>query len=250
MSVTVSIVNYRTADRLPACVAAVCTRVPTLAHIIVVDHDTAPLPHLPSTVPLTIIRQDNAGFGAGHNRAARETTDDFLLFLNPDALLTTSLDTLLTHITDPRVAVVAPLLTDANDRADPFCAGQDHTLLRLLSAHLHLPALPSAAGTVDRVSGAAMLVRRDAFLAVGGFDENYFAYFEDADLCRRLRDNGHLVVFDPSVTVRHDGSASFSDRRRQKAIYDASQDRYLRTYRPHLEAVVAGMIRRVWRRVM
>jgi GT2 family glycosyltransferase len=56
------------------------------------------------------------------------------------------------------------------------------------------------------VSGAAMLLERVAFMNVGGFDENLFLYKEDEDLCLRLREAGALVIYEPSVVIRHHGS--------------------------------------------
>jgi GT2 family glycosyltransferase len=61
---------------------------------------------------------------------------------------------------------------------------------------------------IDWVMGAAMLVRHDRFDEVGGFDEGYFLYWEDADLCRRLRDRGYTTRYVPGAIVRHAGGAS------------------------------------------
>ena len=62
----------------------------------------------------------------------------------------------------------------------------------------------SRAQAVDWVGGAAMMVRRDAFLDVGGFDSSIFMYMEDVDLCRRLRANGWTIRYEPGVSVEHD----------------------------------------------
>jgi GT2 family glycosyltransferase len=84
-------------------------------------------------------------------------------------------------------------------------------------------------GTPDWVSGACMLVRRDAFAAVGGFDEDFFLYCEDTDLCRRLRDAGHDIRYEPGAGVRHVGGAS-SDTGQTRAIAARSRVRYARKH--------------------
>jgi GT2 family glycosyltransferase len=66
----------------------------------------------------------------------------------------------------------------------------------------------ASAGTADWVSGACMLVRREIFEAIGGFDERFFLYCEDTDLCRRVWDAGHAVRFVPAAVVRHVGGHS------------------------------------------
>ena len=74
-----------------------------------------------------------------------------------------------------------------------------------------------------------MLVRRDAFEAVGGFDEGFFLYCEDTDLCRRLRDAGHEVRYEPAAEVRHVGGAS-SGAGETQAIAARSRVRYARKH--------------------
>src|SRR5262245_15301006 len=77
---------------------------------------------------------------------------------------------------------------------------------------------------VDWVSGACMLVRRSAFEAVGGFDERYFLYWEDADLCRRLRAHGYHVRYVPNATAVHSvGQSSKTVRARAiRAFHDSA----------------------------
>ena len=76
-----------------------------------------------------------------------------------------------------------------------------------------MSAALGAGGRVDWVSGACMLVRRRAFEQVGGFDEKYWMYWEDADICRRLHDSGWAVTLHPEATAHHStGSSGQSER--------------------------------------
>ena len=84
---------------------------------------------------------------------------------------------------------------------------------------------------VDWVSGACMMVRRTAFEAVGGMDEQFFLYWEDADLCFRLKQRGWLTTYNPSVAVTHLTGRSSSRARKESLIaFHRSAFRY---YRKH-----------------
>ena len=85
-------------------------------------------------------------------------------------------------------------------------------------------------GEPEWLSGACMLVRREAFESVGGFDEGFFLYCEDTDLCRRLRDAGHRLRFEPAAEIRHVGGAS-SDAGETRAIAARSRVRYASKHR-------------------
>jgi GT2 family glycosyltransferase len=165
--------------------------------------------------------RENVGFGRGVNQAMAASTSDYVLVMNPDCQLSVGALTPLMALldADATCAVVAPQILDpdgtpqGNARGDPDMLtglfGRTSALRRRLSglsvARRNVVSATDhgAAGTVDWVSGACMLVRRSAVVAVGGFDERYFMYWEDADLCRRLRANGSIVSYVPAVTAVH-----------------------------------------------
>jgi N-acetylglucosaminyl-diphospho-decaprenol L-rhamnosyltransferase len=161
----------------------------------------------------------NLGFGGGHNLLAGKTDAQYLLILNPDVELVEpgSIGRLLVLVAgDAHVKAVGPKLVLPDGSAQPY----DHGRLYGLRAQIALNGGHSYWRETDVrqevawVSGAAMLIERAAFTAVGGFDEKLFLYKEDEDLCLCLRNAGGAVVYDPAVTVRHHGGV-VADRHRE-----------------------------------
>lgn len=190
---------------------------------------------------------DNVGFARGVNQGVRLASAPLILIMNPDCRLVagaveTMAATLETH---PSCAIVGPRIlnpdgsTQGSARGDPdvFTGLFGRTmLLRRLMPELPISkrnVVPDAATvhgedsvTVDWLSGACMLARRDAFEQVDGFDERYFLYWEDADLCRRLRGIGYHVRFVPGATAVHRVAHS-SQRARSAAIRAFHESAYL-----------------------
>jgi GT2 family glycosyltransferase len=154
---------------------------------------------------------DNLGFGGGHNRLAGETAAAYLLILNPDVeiLVSGTVARLLRVLTgSDRAKAVGPKLVMVDGHPQPY----DHGRLRGARAALALKGGHSywrateVRQEVAWVSGAAMLVERAAFQAIGGFDRKLFLYKEDEDVCLRLREAGGAIVYEPGAVVRHHGS--------------------------------------------
>jgi N-acetylglucosaminyl-diphospho-decaprenol L-rhamnosyltransferase len=161
----------------------------------------------------------NLGFGGGHNLLADETDAQYLLVLNPDVLLIEprSIERLLALVTrDGRVKAVGPKLVLADGSAQPYDHGRLHGLraqIALKGGHSYWRET-GVRQEVAWVSGAAMVIERAAFTEIGGFDEKLFLYKEDEDLCLRLREAGGAVVYEPAVSLRHDGGV-VADRHRE-----------------------------------
>jgi N-acetylglucosaminyl-diphospho-decaprenol L-rhamnosyltransferase len=190
----------------------------------------------------------NLGFGGGHNLLAARTEAPYLWILNPDVeLLSPDGVTTLVSILrgDGRIVAVGPKLLTATGGPQRY----DHGRLRGPRAQIALRGghsywRPTDARTrVAWVSGAALLIKRDAFMEIGGFDENLFLYKEEEDLCWRLRATGGQIIYEPSVTLRHLGSV-VADRRGQLAV----AERYFiakHCRRPRAQRVCAATHRRL-----
>jgi GT2 family glycosyltransferase len=223
--VSVIIVNYRSYPELDACLASLRDHGGASLEVTVVDNasvadalDAVSRCHPGARL---LPRSDNPGFAAAVDEGARQTSGDYLLLLNPDcAVLPDAVGTLARYLDEhPRVAAVGPRVYDPDGQVQRSARGRPGPLTALfgrtsLASRLwpdnpisrrNLPAdhrttLPLE---VDWIAGSCLMIRAAAFHAVGGFDERFFLYWEDADLCRRLRETGWLVVHLPSAGVVH-----------------------------------------------
>jgi len=152
----------------------------------------------------------NPGFGAANNRGARASHGDLLMFLNNDTLVRTEiLSRIESHFAGSPSCGAAGLQLLNTDGTVQYSSGKFPTPWsewRMKRGH----NLYRGEDTVRRdwVSGAAMVVRRSVFEEVGGFDDQYFMYFEDVDLCARIRGAGHEIHYLHSISVQHLGGGS------------------------------------------
>ena len=228
------IVNYNSGPHLAECLMSLDAGLAGLNwELVVVDNASiddseavAEREEIKNRVRL-VRRSTNTGFAAAANLGARTAAANLLLFMNPDCIVAPGfLDPLIDELdTAARAAAVAPCVfnedgsSQGNARGDPTMMtglfGRSTLLSRLFpSARLArrnvLQTEDQTVRSVDWVSGSCVLVRRGAFNEVGGFDERYFLYWEDADLCRRLRNAGWSVRFRPDARVVHVGARSSS----------------------------------------
>jgi GT2 family glycosyltransferase len=178
----------------------------------------------PESARLSILPQSsNLGFAAACNIGARSVSADWLLFLNPDCELQPQAVANLVRAAeaDPTVGIAGGLLLnpDGTEQAGGRCrvptpwrsftrAFGLKSLARrwptLFAGYdLNSTPVPAAATFVDMISGACMLVRRAATLEVGLFDERYFLYCEDHDLCMRFLEAGWRILFVPDAKIVH-----------------------------------------------
>lgn len=219
-------VSYNCADLLAVALASLESQVvPGGFEVIVVDNassdDSA---GVAARVPgVTVVPLGkNVGFAAANNVGARLARGEQLLFVNPDVDVPSGVVAALSEFLAgiPTAAAVGAKVVGRDGRLQKFCARRFPTLINLLVlvsgleesrwagsalAHRYYPTAFYERGPapVDALCGAFMLVARRAFEAVGGFDENYFLYAEDLELCRRLRRAGGEIWYLPVGPVRH-----------------------------------------------
>jgi hypothetical protein len=209
--VSISIVNANSRDDLLACLESLKG---VDAEIVVLDNasEDGSVAAVRERFPeVRLIEQRHrAGFGANNNTIIRATTSRYVYLLNPD---TTSddwgLERMVAHLdANPGVAALGPKLVHADGRHQQSAWRFPTPAVAALGlATLGRAGVVQSTGTrtreVDWAIAAALLVRRDALEAVGLFDEDFFMYSEETDLCLRLRRAGWRIEYFPEVTVVH-----------------------------------------------
>jgi N-acetylglucosaminyl-diphospho-decaprenol L-rhamnosyltransferase len=254
--VTAILVNYNAGNELAVALRSIqsdCAQVEWEA--VVVDNASSDnSAAIVETFPrATLIRNPaNVGFGRAVNQAAAVATAPRLLLVNPDCRLVSGAISTLRSVLDaePSCAVVGPRIFDPDGTVQGSARGDPDMLTGLFgrtgALRVLLPFLPVArrnvvvedavrtgasSVVVDWLSGACMLIRRDAFTAAGGFDERFFLYWEDADLCRRLRNRGFQVRYVPGASAVHQvGRSSQTARRSSIRAFHASAYLYYATH--------------------
>lgn len=159
--------------------------------------------------PVILIRNAAPkGFGANHNQAFRYATGRYFCVMNPDIRLGSNpFELLLTCFTDTSVGVVAPLVLGENGEVEDSARRFPTPLTIMWKASGRCKGTDYAIGRdpfhPDWVGGMCMVFPRAMFQNLGGFDERYFLYYEDVDLCARLRLLGYEVLVSPQATVTH-----------------------------------------------
>jgi GT2 family glycosyltransferase len=159
--------------------------------------------------PIKLLRNESPkGFGANHNQAFRHASGRYFCVMNPDIRLDKNpFETLRASLADTSVGVVAPLVLDANGEVEDSARRFPTPLTILCKAMGRCKGTDYVIGDEpihpDWVGGMCMLFSSAVFERLDGFDERYFLYYEDVDLCARLRLQGFEVMLNPAAKVTH-----------------------------------------------
>jgi GT2 family glycosyltransferase len=235
MLLSILIVNWNVRELLRACLLSVRREMLLPAdqyELIVLDNasrDGSVAMLHEAFADLQVIASDvNLGFGAGCNRAFAQARGRFVLLLNPDTeIIDHALDGLLAVLqAQPRAAIVAPRLIRSDGRFQRDSAGALPTLANVAWNYFFLQQLlprrwapqalfleddPRVLRPIEWVSGASMMLRREA-LGAQIFDESFFLFGEDMDLCDRVRRAGWAVLYDGTHSIVHHHGSSFDQQ--------------------------------------
>ena len=248
----VVVVNYNTGAYLARCMQSIHSAADGLAlDVVVVDNasrDGSADPVEDRGDVRVIRNRENRGFARAANQGIRETDAPFVLLLNPDAEVVGGTLRELVELARerPRAGAIGCLVRNPDGTVQPSARRVPRMGEALVHAFLG-PVLPGNPFTrrytmagwdrrtereVEWVSGSAVLLRREAIDQVGPFDEGYFMYVEDVDLCTRLRRAGWKIVFSPVLQVVHQiGVSTRGQRGRMAFEHSRSIYRYFVKFR-------------------
>jgi N-acetylglucosaminyl-diphospho-decaprenol L-rhamnosyltransferase len=248
----VVIVNYNTGAYLERCLASLVThRGECDLEVLVIDNASRDGSHTAGVAAHPFARlienPANVYLSPAWNQGARETAAPYLLFLNPDAEFFggTLADYVRVAREHPRAGIVGPMVRNpdgtvyASGRRFPSVVDATfHAMLSPFSRDNPFTRRYEMDGwdrrterEVDWVSGACMLMPREAFDAMGGFDEGFPLYAEELDIATRLRDAGRRVLFTPEVEILHAIGVSTGRSRAILLMHSRSVYRYYRKHR-------------------
>jgi N-acetylglucosaminyl-diphospho-decaprenol L-rhamnosyltransferase len=254
MTLLIVIVSWNGRMDLERSLASLFEAPPVVPHsIVVVDNgsDDGSADMVAGRYPsVQLIRSaENLGFARGNNLALREAESDVILLLNPDTIVPAgAIDALLARLmAHPTAAAAGPRIIDGDGEPElsfgrmptPLTEARRKLTSRLYEARVPLfPALvrrmTARERTVDWVTGACLLVRRDRAEAVGFLDERFRLYWEDVDFCAALRARGWTILFTPAAQILHlrGRSAASAPAAANRAYRDAQLAFYAK-HQPH-----------------
>lgn len=233
IDISVIVVNYNTAELVKRCIESILAQRDVIFEIIVIDNASADnsvdvLREFDNEITL-IANDNNLGFGKANNQGFRVSKGRHLFLLNPDAVLLTEHD-LLNAVcymdAHKEYGLVGTRIYDSSEQhVITLC---DH-YPRQKQSSVDFSKLPGKWATV---LGASMLIPREVFEKVKGFDEDFFLYAEETDLCLRIRKVGFKIGYTEKVSVQHVGCASTRKTPAEKVMRLKKEAKYL-FYKKH-----------------
>lgn len=222
LKLSIITINYNTLKLTTDCIRSIENNYKKelesgLMEIIIVDNaskegSVPELSKLKSYIPnLTVVEsKQNLGFGKGNNLAAAKAKGNYLLFLNSDTIIEdTGFIRMVNFMEDhPEIGILGGKLKNLN-KTQQSSAGSDYNLFNVIFLLLgferfgFLRKSPKKIEKVAWVSGACLMIRRDIFEKIGGFEKEIFMYMEDVDICFRARQNGFNTFFYPNINLIH-----------------------------------------------
>lgn len=257
MDISFIIVNYKSEKYLEKCISSIKEKVSGVDYEIIVVNNSNLEVRLPSEIGC-INTGHNVGYGAGCNAGAKLAQGEILCFLNPDTeVISENIKNLLNEFEkDEKLAVIGPKLLKGKElssfpqelsslKTQEWIAGKEITIWSTMLNNFGYERDKRIWENMEKiecawVSGAAMFIRKEIFNQPGGFDEKFFMYFEDIDLCKRVRNLGYKVLYYPEFVIKHFGGKSFLDKKEQKKYFYSSQDYY---FKKHFNKVITDIVK-------
>jgi N-acetylglucosaminyl-diphospho-decaprenol L-rhamnosyltransferase len=246
------IVNYKSEGYLKRCFASIFKNAENSEKEIAIVNNCDDLISASENVRIINI-PENKGFGNACNIGAKGAKGKILCFLNSDTeLISNNLEKIISEFqSNKKVSIIGAKLVDENRNIQEWCAGKEITLSDIIGNNLGFKRSKKIWESKNPVecawiSGACLFIRKELFEKLNGFDENFFLYFEDIDLCKRARNLGYKILYHPEFIVKHFGGKSFNSEKKQKKLFYESQDYYFQKHFGRIQAKIIKMLRKIY----
>lgn len=253
---SVIIVTYNDLEHLKICISSIYEKFSQLSawEIILVNNDKkqkiADLSVDFSKIKV-IDHGENVGFGRAMNMGAKKAEGEFLLIFNPDTeVISENIAGVLNEFEkDKKIGIIGGGIFNRDGGKQQWSAGKEISFYDLVRNNLGFSRSKEIWNSekkiaCDWVAGTTMLVKKEFFQELGGFDESFFMYFEDMDLCHRARKLGKKVVFFPDFKIYHGNGQSYTDKRLQKSHYYDSMEKYFKKHSNFFVCQIVRIIRK------
>ena len=265
VDVSVVIVNYKTKGLVKECIKSIKNHTKTVSYeIIVVDNASEDISELQSDTVQSVQLKENVGFGRANNAGANISNGNALFFLNPDTvLINEAIDILYdTLMNVPDCGVCGANLYDVDYNpihSYYYCTmSLKHALRCATMAEKRIHHISNQHNfedelkSVDYITGADLMIRKNLFCEIGGFNPGIFMYYEDVDLCSKVRNRHKKCYSVPKAKIQHLEGQSFTPsqsnqeiiRRRKSQMSGDSIAVFLRSNykRYHYNAILSANI--------
>ena len=268
VSVSIIIVHYKARDELFDLLSSIKnSKSHTNYEAIIVDNDEK------KSIGIDFLRhfnwvkyvssEGNIGFGAGNNLGVKHAKGKFLFFLNPDTkVFQNTINNLVNFLLkNKKFGVISPILLDVNLAPYPLQGTLELTPTRAIFALSFInkifPNNPISRKfwlstwnrkktiETDVVPGTAMMIRKDIFEKIGGFDDRFFLFFEENDVCRRVKNSGFKVGILPNAKIVHFWGRSTKKRKDTEKIFSKSRFLYFKKHFGILKALLVESFLRI-----
>lgn len=235
MKASIIIVSYNSEDFIEKCISSVIKNTNNDTEIVVLDNASTDQTFkiLEKFVPqIKLLKSEiNLGFGQGMNKAIDSALGEYLFLLNPDTEVHQSfIDRVVAfYQSDENIGLVGvkTILPDGEIqktvKKEPTLFGAfAEFILGVKNSYSEYVPKGDKPKEVEVIYGAAVLIKRDLFKNVGGFSDKYFMYYEDVDLCRKIRKAGKKIYYYPQVAIVHLVGATKSSFDKSRLNYQSS----------------------------
>lgn len=258
--VSIIIINYKQKDFLSACVESIFKNIKSSQFEVIIVNNSPEddLSSLENKFPVKLISNKNKGFSNGNNVGAKNSSGEFLFFLNADTVIEDDfLTPAIKSLENKNFGALGFKLVNSdatlqisfgykisffnevkNKNLEKLTWDKDKTRLSQIEKDF------SEIKNVDWVSGAALLIKKDVFNLVGGFDERFFMYMEDADICKKISDKGFKIFYYPFTKIVHLKGKNVNEDFRENSYFYAKESQLI-YYKMH-RGIIENFILRIY----